>query len=87
MERKMKKQAKVTSKGQITVPREIRRRLGVRAGDRVEFEEDADGVRVTAVRKESPFAKYMGIGNPGIGKGRKGIQRWLREMRGKLDDE
>jgi antitoxin PrlF len=78
----MKKLAKVTSKGQVTVPREIRRRLGVRAGDRLLFEEDERGVRVTAVRKESPFKKYAGIGNPGIGKGRKGIQKWLRDLRG-----
>jgi antitoxin PrlF len=78
----MKKQAKVTSKGQITVPREIRRRLGVRAGDRLLFEEDGDGVRITAVRKEGAFAKYRGIGTPGIGKSKKGIQRWLRELRG-----
>jgi antitoxin PrlF len=78
----MKKLAKVTSKGQVTVPWEIRRRLGVRAGDRLLFEEDGKGVRVTAVRKESPFAKYRGMGTPGIGKGRKGIQKWLRELRG-----
>jgi antitoxin PrlF len=78
----MRKQAKVTSKEQVTVPREIRRRLGVRTGDRWLFEEDGDGVRVTAVRKESPFKKYAGTGNPGIGKGRKGIPKWLRKMRG-----
>jgi hypothetical protein len=30
--------------------------------------------------KQSPFEKYMGIGNPGIGKGKEAIQRWLREM-------
>jgi AbrB family looped-hinge helix DNA binding protein len=82
----MKKQAKVTSKGRVTVPREIRQRLGLRAGDWLEFQEDGDGARVrfliTAVQKESPFAKYMGIGTPGIGKNRKGIQKWLRELRG-----
>jgi AbrB family looped-hinge helix DNA binding protein len=58
----MRKQAKVTSKEQVTVLREIRRRLGVRAGDRLLFEEDGDGVRVTAVRKESPFKKYEAPG-------------------------
>ncbi len=83
----MKKQAKVTSKGQITVPREIRRRLGVRAGDRLLFEEDGEVVRVTAVRRRSAFEKYRGIGTRGIGKGRKGVQRWLRELRGDQDGE
>jgi antitoxin PrlF len=82
----MKKQAKITSKGQITIPREVRRRLGVRAGDRLQFEEDGKGMRVTALRKESPFAKYMGICNPGIGKGRKAVQKWMRELRG-YDEE
>ena len=83
----MKKQAKITSKGQVTIPHEVRQRLGVRAGDRLLFEEDRGGVRVTAVREKSPFEKYMGIGNPGIGKGRKGIQKWLRELRGRPDEE
>ncbi len=78
----MKKQAKVTSKGQITLPREIRRRLGVRAGDRVEFEDDGKVMKVRPVRKKSPFEKYAGIGNPGIGKGRKAILKWMRELRG-----
>jgi len=83
----MKKQAKLTSKGQITVPREIRRRLGVREGDRLEFEDNGKGIEVKAVREQSPFAKYMGIGNPGIGKGRKAINKWLREIRGHQDEE
>jgi hypothetical protein len=52
----------------------------------LQFEEDGAGMRVTAVRKESPFAKYMGIGNSGIGKGRKAVQKWMREQRG-YDEE
>ena len=39
--------ATITSKGQITLPREVRDHLHVREGDRVEFEIDRDGqVRV-----------------------------------------
>jgi antitoxin PrlF len=79
----MQKQARITSKGQITVPREVRRMLGVRAGDRLLFESDGKGVRVRPVRSKSAFSKYRGIGNPEIPSGRKSISRWLREMRGK----
>ena len=79
----MQKQARITSKGQITVPRDIRRSLGVRPGDRLLFEDDGAGVRVRPVRAESPFAKYRGVGNPGIPSGRKAIRRWTREMRGR----
>ena len=78
----MQKQATLTSKGQITVPLEVRKILGVRAGDKLMFEGDESGVRVRPVRSETTFSKYRGIGNPGIGPGRKGIARWLREMRG-----
>jgi antitoxin PrlF len=83
----MKRQAKLTSKGQITVPRDIRRRLGVRAGDKLEFEDTGEVVQVKAVRDGSVFEKYAGIGNPGIGSGRKAIQKWIREIRGHEDDE
>ena len=78
----MRKLAKIRSKGQITIPVEVRKILGVRAGDEVLFENDEAGVRVRPVRSRSTFSKYRGIGNPGIGPGRKGIARWLREMRG-----
>ena len=78
----MQKHARITSKGQITVPREVRRILGVGAGDRLLFESDGKGVRVSPVRNKSAFSKYRGIGNPGIGPGKKSIIRWLRELRG-----
>jgi len=78
----MQKQAKITSKGQITVPVEVRRILGVRAGDRLLFESDSNGVHIRPLRRQGVFEKYRGIGTPGIGSGRKAINRWLREMRG-----
>ena len=80
--KELQKQARITSKGQITVPKEVRRVLGVRAGDRLLFESDEQGIRIRPVRTKSAFSKYRGIGNPGIGAGRKAIGRWLRELRG-----
>jgi AbrB family looped-hinge helix DNA binding protein len=79
----MKRQARITSKGQITVPHEIRRALGVRPGDKLLFERDGGGVRVRPVRTKSPFEKYRGIGSPGIPRGRKAVVRWVRVLRGR----
>ncbi|MGH9636702.1 MAG: hypothetical protein ACRD72_17865 [Candidatus Angelobacter sp.] len=63
------------------MPIAIRRALGVRAGDMLLFEEDKAGVRVRPVRAKSPFAKYRGIGNRGIGSGKRAVIRWTRAMR------
>ncbi len=79
----MKRLARITSKGQVTVPHEIRRALGVGAGDKLLFEKDGSEVRVRPVRTKSPFEKYRGIGSPGIARGRKGVVRWVRELRGR----
>lgn len=79
----MQAQAKMTSKGRITVPREVRLLMGVRPGDRLLFERDAKGIRVRRVGTESPFAEYRGIGNPGMASGRRAVVRWLRQMRGR----
>lgn len=79
----MKKQARITSKGQVTIPRDIRRALGVRSGDSLLFESDHKGVRVRPVKVESQFKKYRGIGNPGIPSGREGVVDWVRKLRGK----
>jgi AbrB family looped-hinge helix DNA binding protein len=83
----MRKEAKITSKGQVTVPREVRRILGVREGDKLMFENlkldnGETGILVRPVRSRSTFAKYRGIGNPGIGPGREGIAEWIKELRG-----
>jgi antitoxin PrlF len=81
------KQATITSKGQVTIPREVRRMLGVETGDKLIFENDESGIRVRAIRSPSNFSKYRGIGNPAIESGRESINGWLRELRGDMDGE
>ncbi|HEY4932423.1 MAG TPA: AbrB/MazE/SpoVT family DNA-binding domain-containing protein [Terriglobales bacterium] len=78
----MQKQAKITSKGRITVPLDVRRALGVQAGDRLLFESVGQEVHIRAVKTKSAFSKCRGIGNPGIGSGRRKISQWLRGLRG-----
>jgi len=79
----MKKQAHITRKGQITVPHEIRRAMGIRPGDSLLFEQKGAEFHITAVRTEDRFGKFRGIDTPGITGGRKGIVRWLRQQRGR----
>ena len=79
----MQREAKITSKGQITVPREIRQALGVNPGDKIVFEQNGKDVSVRPVRSKSVFAKYRGIGNPGVPTGRAQVLRKVRELRGR----
>jgi antitoxin PrlF len=71
----------ISSKGQITVPREVRNRLGLSAGDRVEFVVEGDRTIIRPARSgPDPFAKYKGILGPFPG-GERGIKEWIADMR------
>jgi antitoxin PrlF len=78
--------AKVTSKGQVTIPVEVRKSLGVKPGDKLRFEPQKDGFRVVREIEENVFEKWRGIGGfPGMGEGREAIVAYFREMRGHDD--
>ncbi len=53
-------EAKMTSKGQITLPKDIRERLGLRQGDRVRFLLEADG-RVRLMPANRDISELVGI--------------------------
>ncbi len=52
--------AKLTSKGQLTLPKALRERLHLREGDRVEFVVHEDG-RVEMIAVTSPISKLKGM--------------------------
>lgn len=57
----MARTSTISSKGQITVPMEIRKRLGVKQGDRVEFVvEHGNTILRPAMSEDDPFAKFVG---------------------------
>ncbi len=79
---KVRKEAKLTSKGQITVPRDIRRLLGVGPGDRLVFENSGEDVTVRPIRPAVSFEEYRGAA-PQLPSGRRNLMRYMRELRGR----
>lgn len=52
--------AKVTSKGQVTIPKEVRDKLGIRTGEELIFEEKEGVFYLKKSFKKSPFDKWVG---------------------------
>jgi len=44
----------VTSKGQVTIPKQVRQALGITPGSKVEFDLDRGGARLRLVKKQVP---------------------------------
>ena len=75
----------ISSKGQITVPLEIRKRLGLRPGDRVEFVVDEGRITIRrAGAPENPFLKYLGALPVFHSTGQ--INAWVRGLRNEEAD-
>lgn len=56
---------RVTTKGQVTIPKEIRDALGIEPGDEITFRKDESGYRIqkkapTTADGDDPFEKYRG---------------------------
>jgi antitoxin PrlF len=76
----MKPSSTISSKGQITVPLEIRKRLGLKKGDRVEFVMENNRTTIRPARAtDNPFLKYAGA-LPAFTSIRK-VNAWVRTLR------
>ena len=77
----MKYSSTISSKGQVTIPQEIRSRLGLSTGDRVDFVVEGERTVIRPARSENnPFEKYKGILSTFPG-GKKEIDAWIADMR------
>lgn len=79
----MKQSATVTSKGQITIPVEIRKSLGLNEGDQVVFEVDEEAIdHVARIRRAPDFIAMAGAIPP-----RKRLPKtWTEERRIAIED-
>jgi antitoxin PrlF len=79
--REMADSSVISTKGQVTVPKRIRTRLGLRVGDRVEFVVEGNHTIIRPAREAgNPFEQYAGaLGTfPG---GIEEINAWVRSLR------
>ena len=74
--------ARITSKGRLTLPREIRKARGVGPGDHVAFEVTDRGETVQPVRPANVFRESAGRSRRGDGMSVDEINGWLRDRRG-----
>jgi len=60
----------VTSKGQVTIPKQVRDLLGIVPGSKVDFRRVADGsvviIPLDAQRKDDRFERFRGHAGPGL---------------------
>lgn len=76
----MSRPSTISSKGQITVPLEVRHRLGLKEGDRVEFVVEEGKTTIRPARgPANPFLKYIGA-LPGFATVKQ-INAWIRSLR------
>jgi antitoxin PrlF len=62
----------ITSKSQITLPKEVRERMGLRPGDRIEFVEENGSYVLRKHLEGNPFEKWRG---------------YLKHLAGRTSDE
>ena len=71
--------ATLTSKGQITIPARIRRKLGLRPGQVLEFDEEASFLKAVPVFDEDDMRSVLGCAKGSLGTT---SSKWLEETRG-----
>lgn len=82
---------RITTKGQVTIPKEIRDELGIEPGDEITFERTSSGFEIrkeepTTQDGEDPFEKYRGTADSD-----ETMPERMRHLRGefprKIDEE
>jgi antitoxin PrlF len=71
----------VSEKGQVTIPKPVRDKLGLRPGTKLEFVADNGKLIGQKQIEDDPFRKWRGKGT-GVVKKMGGIDEYLRHVRG-----
>lgn len=72
--------AVVSEKGQVTIPKPLRDRLGIHAGQILDFQEERGRLVAIKARSDDPVQAVRGILKPG-----KSSDELIAELRGEID--
>jgi antitoxin PrlF len=72
----------VSEKGQVTIPKRLRDRLGIRAGEVLNFEEDHGRLVATKLTARDPIDELFGVLKSG-----EGTDAMMRGLRGEPDGQ
>jgi antitoxin PrlF len=72
--------AVVSEKGQVTIPKQLRDRLGIRAGEELDFREEAGRLVATKVLGRHPVDAVYGILTPP-----EDTDAFVNQLRGPVD--
>jgi antitoxin PrlF len=80
----LKSEAVLSGKGQVTLPQEVRQRLGLKQGDRIEFVLEGELTMLRPARKDiNPFEAYAGV--LGNFETKEDINQWVATLRDEQD--
>jgi len=71
---------KVSEKGQITVPKQLRDRLGIRPGDELDVVDKGGTIVLSKAASDDPVSAVYGILDTGLG-----TDEIIEELRGPVD--
>lgn len=74
---------RVTIKGQITIPKDIRNRFGFLPGMEVDVIADGNKVLLVKSRRENKFMKWLGRGAQ---QEKQGVDLIVDQLRGRIDE-
>jgi AbrB family looped-hinge helix DNA binding protein len=75
---------KIGERGQVTIPRKLRDRFGLKPSTEVAFEVESDKLVLKKIGKPIDIRKWVGKGNGGLKKmGYKNSNDFIRDIRGR----
>jgi AbrB family looped-hinge helix DNA binding protein len=74
---------KITSKGQITIPQDIRNKFGFLPGVEVDIVPEDNKALIVKSARENMFLKWLGRGKP---RNKKDIDLLVHKLRGRTDE-